>query len=247
MINHYDEYLERVQWKPAEKIHSWVASRLAREFDKWTDLQGKVILEIGTGTGRLAQALKGRKIAKYVGIEPSTKLAKYAKKQGLDVFIQELPFLSSDFQDKFDGVISLHVIEHAPNYLDARRWIEEMIRVTKPGGYVLVATPDVRDYKNFFWDSDWSHGYPTTPARISQIFNDLKIVVRFSGTMHLGSTSVIASIFAYIIDLTIPTRLIDVITLRLFNRPLASGLKIALIWGLSVVLVQKPQKDENVF
>ena len=80
MINHYDEYLERVQWEPAEKIHSWVASRLAREFDNRTDLQGKVILEIGTGTGRLAKALKGRKIAKYVGIEPNTKLAKFAKK-----------------------------------------------------------------------------------------------------------------------------------------------------------------------
>jgi hypothetical protein len=117
-----------------------------------------------------------------------------------------------------------------------------MIRVTTPGGYILVATPDIRDYKEFFWDSDWSHGYPTTPARITQIFNDLKVDVRFSGSMHFGSTTSFAAFFAHAISFLIPTRLVDFFTKKLVSRPLASGLKIALLWGLTIVIVQKKKE-----
>jgi SAM-dependent methyltransferase len=242
-MNYYDEYIERVQWKPAEKVHSWVASQLAREFDKRTDLQGKVILEIGTGMGRLANALQGVEAVLYKGIEPNSKLAKFSRSLGYDILEQELPNLSKNFQNKFDGVISLHVLEHAPTYLDARRWLEEMIRVTKPGGYILVATPDIRDYGKYFYDSDWSHGYPTTPARVTQIFNDLKVRVKFSGSMHLGSTTVIAAVVAHFISFFIPTRLVNFVTMRLVKRPLASGIKIALLWGTVIVVAQKPEES----
>ena len=120
-----------------------------------------------------------------------------------------MPNLPRDFQNRFDRVISLNVIEHAPTYLDARKWLEEMIRVTKPGGQILVATPDIRDYKEYFWDSNLSHGYPTTPARVTQIFNDLKVDVKFSGSMHLGSTTGMAGLIAHAISFLIPTRLDD--------------------------------------
>jgi len=241
-MEHYDEYLDRVQWKPAEKLHTWVASRIISEFDKRAGIQGKSVLEVGTGTGRLAHALQAGGVAAYKGVEPNSSLANYSRMQGFDVSEQELPNLPREFQNKFDRVISLHVIEHAPTYLDARKWLEEMIRVTKPGGFILVTTPDIRDYQAYFWDSDWSHGYPTTPARISQIFNDLKVNVKFSGSMHLGSTSSVAALFAHLLSSLIPTRLVDYLTTRLVNRPLASGLKISILWGLTFVLVQVPEE-----
>ena len=180
----------------------------------------------------------------YLGIEPNPKLAKFSRTLGFEVLEQELPSLSKNFDNKFDRVLSLHVIEHAPTYLDARSWIAEMVRVTKPGGYVLVAAPDIRDYGNYFYDSDWSHGYPTTPARISQIFNDLGVDLKYSGCMHLGSTLKIAAVLAQIINFVIPTRLIDYITSLIVKRPLATGLKIALIWGLTIVVAQKPKKPD---
>jgi SAM-dependent methyltransferase len=242
-MEHYDEYLDRVQWKPAEKLQKWVASRIIRVFDKRTGIQGRSVLEVGTGTGRLAHALKAWGGVAYKGIEPNSSLANYSRMQGFDVSEYELPNLPKEFQNKFDRVISLHVIEHAPTYLDARKWLEEMIRVTKPGGFILVATPDIRDYQVYFWDSDWSHGYPTTPARISQIFNDLKVHVKFSGSMHLGSTSATAALFAHLLSFLIPTRLVDYLTKRLINRPLASGLKISILWGLTIVVVQVPEES----
>jgi hypothetical protein len=60
--------------------------------------------------------------------------------------------------------------------------------------------------------------------------------------MHLGSTSKIAAVLAHIINFIIPTRLIDQITSLIVKRPLATGLKIALVWGLSMVIAQKPKK-----
>ena len=57
-MEHYDEYLNRVQWKPSEKLHTWVASRIIKEFDNRVGIQGKNVLEVGTGTGRLASALQ---------------------------------------------------------------------------------------------------------------------------------------------------------------------------------------------
>lgn len=242
-MEHYDEYLGRARWQPAEKLHDWLASRVVNEFDKRAALKERNVLEIGTGTARLAKALKQKGVHSYNGIEPNKALAEYSRMQGFNIHEQALPDLSIDFENKFDHVISLHVLEHAPTYLDARQWVQEMIRVTKPGGYILIATPNVMDYQNFFWDSDWSHGFPTTPKRITQIFNDLKVNVKYSGSMHLGSTSVIAALMAHFISFVIPTKLVDFATMRLVKRPLASGIKIALLWGLTFVVAQKPEES----
>ena len=241
-MEHYDEYLNRAKWKPSEKLHHWVSSKIATEFDKHSNIQGKSILEIGTGTGRLAHALQNWGVL-YKGIEPNSKLANFSRSLGYDVLEQELPNLSKNFQNEFDLVISLHVLEHAPTYLDARLWLEEMIRVTKPGGYIMVVAPDIRDYGNYFYDSDWSHGYPTTPARVTQIFNDLNVSVKSSSSMHLGSTSVMAALMSYFVSFMIPTKLVDFVTMLLVKRPLASGIKIALLWGLTIVVAQKPKES----
>jgi ubiquinone/menaquinone biosynthesis C-methylase UbiE len=57
-MGHYDEYLDRAQWNPSEKLHDWVANRIVSQFDRYSGIQGMSILEIGTGTGRLACTLQ---------------------------------------------------------------------------------------------------------------------------------------------------------------------------------------------
>jgi SAM-dependent methyltransferase len=242
-MEHYDEYLERVNWEPSNGLHLWVAKRLMKSFAFHAKFEFKSslsFLEIGVGTGRIATALKNLGIGEFVGVEPNSRLAEYSRHRGFDVREFELPNLLKEWQDSFDAVASFHVLEHAPTYIDARLWVKEMIRVTKPGGKILVAAPDIRITKELFWDSDWSHGFPTTPRRVAQIGDDLGLKTIYAGNFAIGTTNVFISILAKFINRLIPTRIVDSLTMRIVNRPLASGMKIALFWGLTFVVFEKP-------
>lgn len=244
-MEHYDEYLQRVNWKPSEPLHNWTAARIVENFTSktghlvdWSSPELQLV-EIGTGTGRIAKVIRDTKLCNYRGVEPNPKIAQHARALGFDISEESLPNLQESWRAKFDATISLHVLEHAPTYLDAREWLKEMKRITKEGGVILVAAPDIRDYGNYFWESDWSHGWPTTPQRVRQIMDDLDLKIIFEGSLHLGSTSRVAAVFSHMIDLLLPTRTVDALTRLLVRRPLASGLKIATIWGLTFVVGQK--------
>jgi hypothetical protein len=100
-------------------------------------------------------------------------------------------------------------------------------------------SPDIRDYGSFFWDSDWSHGFPTTPNRIAQIMRDQQINVVCEKTMHIGSLNLFSYLIGKFLNLILPTSIGDRITKKIFGRPLVSGAKIALFWGLTFVIGQK--------
>jgi len=241
-VTTYDSYLGRSHWEPSEPLHRWVARRAlvslgvvagrpAHECD---------LLEIGTGTGRVAVAAKALGYRSYVGVEPTPALAQYARDlTGATILDDRLPDLKSIPDESFDQVFSMHVLEHSSGFVEAREWCEEMLRVTRPGGHVCVVAPDIRDYRTYFWDGDWTHGYPTTPQRVSQIFTDLSYPPIHSGSMHLGGTGGVAAFLAHVGSALVPTRLGDVVSNRIFGRPLASGLKIACLWGLTFVVAQK--------
>jgi SAM-dependent methyltransferase len=61
-----------------------------------------------------------------------------------------LPFPSQSF----DSVFAFEVIEHVP---DAQRFIEEIVRVTRPGGEITISTPnaDMRIFPGFL--TPWAH------------------------------------------------------------------------------------------
>jgi len=243
-MDYYDEYLERSLWGPSERLQAWLASRVVSEFVEQAGLSpsSSDLLEIGSGTGRIGVVAGELGFRSYTGVEPATALADYARAHhGLRILDEELPHLLSIPDGAFDAVISMHVIEHAPGYLDAREWLAEMTRCVSFGGYVAIVAPNYLDYKAFFWDADWSHGFPTTPARIAQILNDLQMEVTVATSMHLGRTGSVAAASARLLSLLIPTRLVDTITVRVIGRPLGSGLKIAMLWGLTFVVARKPQ------
>ncbi|MEM7801363.1 MAG: class I SAM-dependent methyltransferase, partial [Chloroflexota bacterium] len=105
-----------------------------------------IILDVGVGTGRVPQFLlaDGRFIFEehghVVGLEPSPKMRQYAIDNVAQYpphvsFIRQyaypLPFKSASF----DGVTSLETIEFFPKPHEA---IEEMVRVLKPGGFLMI-------------------------------------------------------------------------------------------------------------
>lgn len=240
----YREYADRNRYSKSEVLQNWVAGRIVKNFLNQTQLQPpeSSLLEIGSGLGRVAKKASELGFAKYSAIEPNSILAAETRKasgSGSIVVEEYLPAIPNGFESSFDMVMSFHVLEHAPDQNSAREWVQSMERMVKPGGYILISGPDIRDYKSSFWDSDWSHGYPLTPGRVSQIYADLGLELVFATSLHFGSYRLLPRIIAHTLSAIIPTRVIDSACVKLFGRPLASGTQIALIWGITFVVAKK--------
>ena len=101
--------------------------------------QGEVILDAGCGTGIFTSEIL-KTGARVMGLELSLKmLGRALTRCGDQVFqpiigdMRNLPF----FDSSFHKVVSITAIEFIQ---DARVAIEELFRVTKPGGIIVVAT-----------------------------------------------------------------------------------------------------------
>lgn len=131
--------------------------------------QGKIIIDIGCGPKiEFYKALlsSGTRIKEYIGIDPL--VSKDLKTKGVSIikssFNNRLPIKSN----YADYVVAHAVLEHV---IKPQKLIAEMIRVTKPGGKVIVTTPtplakklleilaynlhlvskrEIREHKNYF-------------------------------------------------------------------------------------------------
>lgn len=94
----------------------------------------EAILEIGCGRGFLVKEVQA--------ISPLTTgidINREAVKNGLTNNLQVMNAECLDFQsNSFDKIYSFHTVEHIPNIKMA---FEEMERILKPGGLVLLAYP----------------------------------------------------------------------------------------------------------
>lgn len=230
----YNEFLLRSTWGPAERFHNWNTRSILMAFLKVSCLnpgQTKIV-EIGAGSGRGGRQSLQLGFKDYLGVEPTPVMATHCETvHKLKIARDSLPNLTSLKSESFDALFAINVLEHAPTYEAALSWVKEMLRILKPGGKILLFAPDMRDCGAYFWDQDWSHGYPTTPQRVTQLLQGLNVAIEVSTTMKLGSINSLKKLIARLITLLIPTRFVDSISMRTLGRPLASGLKIATLWG----------------
>jgi ubiquinone/menaquinone biosynthesis C-methylase UbiE len=104
--------------------------------------KGDFVLDVGSGTGTLAISAARRAAARVTGIDPSAQMVARArvKAQRAGVAADFREAMSDDLpfsDDSFDAVLSttvLHCI--APDWLE--RSLQEMVRVLKPGGRLLL-------------------------------------------------------------------------------------------------------------
>ena len=242
MNDDYSDFLKRqTNNSLIEKFHNWNNYQMLKYLVKHTKIipSGHRIIEIGTGTGRGGKSVQSLGFSEYLGVEPSDTLADHCEKLNFTILRESLPRLSSIETGSWDVLFAFHVIEHAPTYQDAVLWVNEMIRVLKPGGILFLIAPDIRSCKEYFWDADRTHGFPTTPYRVSQLLlsSDMEVIV--STTFQIGSTSGLTKMLSRLSSMLIPTRLLDSIALRLSGRPLVSGFQMASLWTSTFVIAQK--------
>lgn len=106
------------------------------------DLENKIVLDIGSGTGRLAFAAAKRAKRVYAS-EPCDMLREYIRDKiksesitNMKVLDGEVLFLPYE-DDTFDVVLSGHVVG---DFYD--REIAEMTRITKNGGWLVICNGD---------------------------------------------------------------------------------------------------------
>lgn len=120
------------------------SKRLATLFMDFAGVEeGDRVLDVGCGTGALALAVAAAMWrSEVVGVDPSAPYVDYARSRTADPRIrfevgdaQGLPFPDASF----DKCLAMLVISLIP---DARRAVDEMRRVTRPGGQVASCVWD---------------------------------------------------------------------------------------------------------
>ncbi len=98
------------------------------------------LLDVGCGQGELLEAARARGWT-VQGVEPLAAAAEVARGRGFDVLTATLA--ESGLPERaYDVVSAFHVLEHVP---DAPAFLAELARWVRPGGLVVVESPN--------WDS----------------------------------------------------------------------------------------------
>ena len=126
-------------------------------------VKGGRVLDVGCGNGERLALLKtlGWNVK---GIDPDREAVEKAKQMGLDADCAD-PKAMDYPNDSFDAVISSHVIEHSPQPLEM---LAECARVLKPGGRLVVVTPNAESFGLEYYGRCWRG---LEPPRHLQIFS----------------------------------------------------------------------------
>jgi SAM-dependent methyltransferase len=239
----YSEFSERNGWGPGQPLQRWFSRRILKEFLRVTPVAAgdTHLLEVGCGLGNTGVAAREMGFRAYTAVEPNPVLAQAARERVAPdrVIEARLPELTPDLLNSSDVALAVHVIEHATSGYEAREWVSGLADTVKVDGYLLVVSPDVRDFKSSFWDIDWSHAFPTTTNNLSQIMTDLDLTVVCAKRLRLGTLKALPNFLALVISLLLPTRMLDAISRKLMGRNLATGFKTTALWGVAFIVAQK--------
>ena len=132
-----------------EQDFEWLGPQKAAEvFSKYVPKNGRV-LDAGAGTGLVGKFLSENGYSTLVAMDLSMGMLEEARKKNVyQEFHQMVMGEPLDFSsDYFDAVVSVGVLTvgHAP-----ASSLDELIRITKPGGYVVFSLrPDVYETSGF--------------------------------------------------------------------------------------------------
>ncbi len=108
------------------------------------------LLDIGCGAGKYLQSMRGIGW-NAEGVEFNSGAVQTCRNFGLSVFQGELH--EASFPDNsFDVVTARHVIEHIP---DPGSFVEEIFRILKPGGLLILRTPNSRALGRSWFGTNW--------------------------------------------------------------------------------------------
>ena len=137
-----DEMLEGAfyhhMYKDQQASRDW--NRYVLEFYIQQFKQGQRVLDVGCGEGQFLEAATAQGISAQ-GVDCDTRMVSVSRQKGLDVVEDDLFHYLDEHKEQFDGIFSSNLIEHL-TVQDALRFLQLAFRVLRPGGTLLVATPN---------------------------------------------------------------------------------------------------------
>lgn len=173
--NYYNERWKGESKKASQPGKRWKyqKSRIDNALINWIEsIKPEQILEVGMGKGDLARKLVDYPyIDSYTGIDISQEGVKIAQNM---VKNPKFNFLVSDctdlpFLEEFDMVIFSEVMEHVE---EKQKAIDEIFRVLKPGGHLILTTPNP-DSISYTLPRLWGKFKPNHHYGSKQIINQL--------------------------------------------------------------------------
>ena len=153
----------RTEQGNSRAYYSLLADDTVRQLRQYTELNGRLVLDVGGGPGFFVRALRGAGARAFCVDADAGELAGSGRPEPGSVLgsALDLPIASG----RADVTFSSNVLEHVP---DPARMLAEMVRVTRPGGIVFCAFTN--------WLSPWG-GHETSPwhylggKRAAQIYS----------------------------------------------------------------------------
>ena len=174
---HVQRFLQRIAYDyeqtmfgtPGGKILSAMEINEILRFLK--PASSELILDIGTGSGRIArQVLKNTK-ANVIGIDVGRSGIESAKARALDLGGYEMVVADGQYlpfrENSFDGIICVRALKYFPNYIQG---IAEMSHVLKPGKRLILDLSSMLGYEIVV-----RYITPSLGARGSHVFNIYKM------------------------------------------------------------------------
>lgn len=143
--------IERIDLQTTENLEV-VLEHIHRYRSVLDIVEGKTVLDAACGTGYGTKLLSER-AKKVVGIDIDAEVVKHLQKEEMEkVSFACMPVEAMTFADNsFDVVVSFETIEHIEETAQ-KAFLAEVRRVLKPGGCLIISTPNVDVLKETFKD-----------------------------------------------------------------------------------------------
>jgi SAM-dependent methyltransferase len=134
------------------------------------------VLDLGCGDGAFTRPLLERGHA-VVGSDLA--LGRLAALKGLGAALLEADAVRLPFRDRsFDTVLFTEVLEHLPDRSAQREALREFARVLRPGGRLVLTTPNRPVYRPVVRLWSWFGGQPPDPTHFSELsLSELRALV----------------------------------------------------------------------
>ena len=142
----------QIKWK------QWIAQQVIAIVG---ECYNKSVIDIGCGSSPLGMLLGSQN---YIGIDSNERKIRFMNDNNKNIkttkyFCGDAWGLGQFSNDYFDIAMMIEIIEHFHNYREAGRTVKEAIRVLKPNGLLIIATPNFRSPMGIIMDAIYDKMY----------------------------------------------------------------------------------------